>query len=1474
MRSQLDDFTRIQKYLPTGILILHLLAPIIPIYALLALNIAHILSIIFCKQYKQYYIWVSFVIFIIGFVTTFFDAFTGNIIMAMSLFKLFALLNFSGLQTILNASMPLLIGVLLLLLFFYLIFAVMGLSMFQNSLNRFCFVTVNTSSFPSKDDFPASVRTNQHCGINQKGYQCPPDQKCLFSPRNDGFTFLTYNDIFHSFLTVFVATSLEDWTAVMYWTMAGEYYIAFIFYIVLVIFVSFILLKLFVAVITETYDNIRAKERQNVVVTDTFLFKNNQFSRLYLGETFTNCMASIISIELVIRIVYSEINSDVPQWFYPVSLELAFCFIYISEGLMLLASVHLRLLSSSNSSILLLFLCAGNLIGVFSVALNNSVSRYFLVFSLLRTPRIVHLMPRIRKLGRVIIKSYKQLLSLFLLSISYIILGSVILNLIFMDASFDPTDPNYIFDFGSFWGSFAAVFQVFIGDGWDNVTLNSMYFVSSVLSSNVITVLLMALFFIIYYFIAHFVISNLLVGVILENFGLTESEKRLRQLKAFFKDFKRKNDQDGEKLKRINPYSYHKQTKNSYLSHFLPSNYAVPGIRKELIAKFIKSNNTDIIDDYLEERHSENEFNDDDQIIEASLFCFKRTNIIRQTCLVICKSNYFEYFIRLVIVASIIEAAFDTPSNRLMYYQYTWNIYRIMDLVFIVLFSMEFLLKTLAFGFVFNKKSYLRNPWNRFDFIVLLLQIIGFLADAQDSTGVARVLRVSKAIRVLRIINQFKGIRDIFSFIILAFSRIIDASLLSLIVFVPFALYGNYIYMNLFESCNDSTVKSKLECMGYFNIESQLGITILVPRVWKNHYSPYFTYDSFATSLLTTFVLSTSESWTDIFNMANMAIAYGYQPQPTATIHWFPMLYFFSFMIIGCLIVVNMFAGIIIQNFLNISGLAYLTIEQRQYIDLMKQIKLVKPTVVPNRPINTFQARCYDILMSPYYIKVINSCLLATVLINMVQYYDEPVAVKTTRDVLLSLFIVIFFIDVIIRYNGFGYRKWKKSFWNLFDFVVVVGALITTAFQFIFQLTGTSTVEVVIFKRVFVLTISFKLVQRVPVLTQLFKTIIASFGQIMNMLAVFGLLLLTFALIFMEIFGLTRYYHLYNSDANFRTLPNAMLLLMRMITGESWHRIMDDCLIDNSSCVQQDENYLMSDCGSKIWGFVLFLSYYIICTYVFVNMFIVIVLENFSYFYNENVKFSVVSREDIVLFKSAWAQYDLRGKGYINNDQLIPFLKGLRGRLQVKLYPDNLHVLNITSDMRDMMPSKLRDWDNIGHGEMVRILERYRFHFDSTSKQELQQRRIKFNRVYMECMMNLNERGIPFNTVLLVLMNNVVNDQTFLRIDEFIKRKQVIEEVDEKIYLEKANGILTTIIQKRKFIKLKTPNQDIPQIIIEDDYGSEQHSRSSNPPTPSPSASDWSDSDMENTEENLVDKIKQNSYYGIFTELRKRRSNQ
>jgi len=68
--------------------------------------------------------------------------------------------------------------------------------------------------------------------------------------------------------------------------------------------------------------------------------------------------------------------------------------------------------------------------------------------------------------------------------------------------------------------------------------------------------------------------------------------------------------------------------------------------------------------------------------------------------------------------------------------------------IFAVLFTLEALVKIVAQGFVLSKKTYLRDPWNVLDFIVVITALLSFSPDI-SSVSILRAFRLFKPLRNL-----------------------------------------------------------------------------------------------------------------------------------------------------------------------------------------------------------------------------------------------------------------------------------------------------------------------------------------------------------------------------------------------------------------------------------------------------------------------------------------------------------------------------------------------------------------------------------------------------------------------------------------------------------------------------------------------------------------------------------------------------
>jgi hypothetical protein len=74
--------------------------------------------------------------------------------------------------------------------------------------------------------------------------------------------------------------------------------------------------------------------------------------------------------------------------------------------------------------------------------------------------------------------------------------------------------------------------------------------------------------------------------------------------------------------------------------------------------------------------------------------------------------------------------------------------------------------------------------------------------------------------------------------------------------------------------------------------------------------------------------------------------------------------------------------------------------------------------------------------------------------------------------------------DIVVRFYGLGWRSFRSNGWNIFDVIVATGSLLTT----VSMRVGASGYVIDQLQKLFLVSIAFKLVQRMNNLNKLFKT--------------------------------------------------------------------------------------------------------------------------------------------------------------------------------------------------------------------------------------------------------------------------------------------------------------------------------------------------------------------------------------------------
>lgn len=119
----------------------------------------------------------------------------------------------------------------------------------------------------------------------------------------------------------------------------------------------------------------------------------------------------------------------------------------------------------------------------------------------------------------------------------------------------------------------------------------------------------------------------------------------------------------------------------------------------------------------------------------------------------------------------------------------------------------------------------------------------------------------------------------------------------------------------------------------------------------------------------------------------------------------------------------------------------------------------------------------------------------------------------------------------------------------------------------------------------------------------------------------------------------------------------------QMSTSAGWDGVLD-AIINEEACdpPDNDKGY-PGNCGSATVGITFLLSYLVISFLIVINMYIAVILENYSQA-TEDVQEGLTD-DDYDMYYEIWQQFDPEGTQYIRYDQLSEFLDVLEPPLQI-----------------------------------------------------------------------------------------------------------------------------------------------------------------------------------------------------------------
>lgn len=481
-----------------------------------------------------------------------------------------------------------------------------------------------------------------------------------------------------------------------------------------------------------------------------------------------------------------------------------------------------------------------------------------------------------------------------------------------------------------------------------------------------------------------------------------------------------------------------------------------------------------------------------------------------------------------------------------------------------------------------------------------------------------------------------------------------QAAFVSLSLLIPFAIYGLNLFVGRMQSCNDdgSGIFDLRDCVMEFE-SSPFEWGVLAPRQASN---PFYDFDDFGGSLFILFQIVSQEGWTDCLAKAQAITGIFTQPRPFASQG--NAVYFVVFNLLGAVFVLTLFVSVFMRNYTEQTGVAFLTSDQRSWLELRKLLRQVSPSKRPSstKQRESWEEWCYRraVRKTGQWQRFITALLLVHLTLLCLEWYPGDNTWETARVYIFLVITIVFIANIVIRIVGLSWHRFRKASWDVFSMFSVSGTFVTS----ILRLYNSEERVFVQLHKLCLVSIALLLIPRNNQLDQLFKTAAASLASIMNLLATWFVLFLVYAIALTQTFGLTRFGGGETGNINFRNVPKALILLFRTSTGEGWNALMEDfATVDHPYCTP-GARYFDGDCGSPEWARALFISWNILSMYIFVNLFVSLIYESFSYVYQRSSGLSVISREEIRRFKQAWAEFDPNGTGYISKD-VFPRLLGV-----------------------------------------------------------------------------------------------------------------------------------------------------------------------------------------------------------------------
>ncbi|KAM8813621.1 voltage-dependent T-type calcium channel subunit alpha-1G isoform 6-T6 [Rhynchonycteris naso] len=599
-----------------------------------------------------------------------------------------------------------------------------------------------------------------------------------------------------------------------------------------------------------------------------------------------------------------------------------------------------------------------------------------------------------------------------------------------------------------------------------------------------------------------------------------------------------------------------------------------------------------------------------------SAYIFPPQSRFRILCHRIITHKMFDHVVLVIIFLNCITIAMERP--KIDPHSAERIFLTLSNYVFTAVFLAEMTVKVVALGWCFGEKAYLRSSWNVLDGLLVLISIIDILVSMVSDSGtkilgMLRVLRLLRTLRPLRVISRAQGLKLVVETLMSSLKPIGNIVVICCAFFIIFGILGVQLFKGKFFVCQGEDTR---------NITNKSDCAEASYR-WVRH---KYNFDNLGQALMSLFVLASKDGWVDI--MYDGLDAVGVDQQPIMNHNPWMLLYFISFLLIVAFFVLNMFVGVVVENFHKCRQHQEEEEARRREEKRLRRLEKKRRNLMLDDVIasgssasaapeaqckpyysdySRFRLLVHHLCTSHYLDLFITGVIGLNVVTMAMEHYQQPQILDEALKICNYIFTVIFVLESVFKLVAFGFRRFFQDRWNQLDLAIVLLSIMGITLEEI-EVNASLPINPTIIRIMRVLRIArvLKLLKMAVGMRALLDTVMQALPQVGNLGLLFMLLFFIFAALGVELFGDLECDETHPCEglgrhATFRNFGMAFLTLFRVSTGDNWNGIMKDTLRD---CDQE------STCYNTVISPIYFVSFVLTAQFVLVNVVIAVLMKH------------------------------------------------------------------------------------------------------------------------------------------------------------------------------------------------------------------------------------------------------------------------